>query len=188
VSDSITSASGLPRRGGALSMGFAVAFHSRLHRAGWRPVRVPPNVRDRVLGTDWVRDLMEPYYWVVLEGLPGKPAVIAEVDVSAAQLERDVAKYVWWTHIGSPPFWPGDSFLVGGLAGSAEEDAEVHKIIARSFGNELERGHPPLRFVLAEVDRRGTPTDCGHRLARVAYLELRHRIAEAASPTPDPLP
>jgi hypothetical protein len=182
VSDAITAASGLPRRGGALSMGFAVAFHTWLHRAGWRPVRVPPHVRDRVFGTDWVRDLMEPYYWAVLEGVPGTPAVIAEVDVSAAQLERDVAKYVWWTHIGSRPFWPRDSFLVSGLAGSAEEDGEVHKIIARSFGNELERGTPPLRFVLAEVDRRGSPTDCGRRLARVAYLELRRRVDRDPEP------
>jgi hypothetical protein len=184
VSDAITAASGLSRRGGALSMGFAVAFHAQLHRAGWHPVRVPSNVRDRVFGTDWVRDLMEPYYWATLEGVPGTPAVIAEVDVSAAQLERDVAKYVWWTHIGSPAFWPRGSFLVSGLAGSDEEDAEVHKIIARSFGNELELGRPPLRFVLAEIDRRGSPTDCGRRLARVAYLELRRRVAGGREPIP----
>jgi hypothetical protein len=36
-----------------------------------------------------------------------------------------------------------------------------------------------LRFVLAEVDRRGSPTDCGLRLARVAFLELRRRVATA---------
>jgi hypothetical protein len=186
MSDPITAASGLPRRGGALSMGFAAAFHARLDRAGWRPTRVPPIVRDRVFGTDWVRDLMEPYYWAVLEGVPGTPAVIAEVDVSAAQLERDVAKYVWWTHIGSPAFWPWGSFLVSGLAGSAEEDAEVHKIIARSFGNELERGRPPLRFVLAEVDRWGSPNDCGRRLARVAYMELRRRVAGGPDPPGPP--
>jgi hypothetical protein len=101
------------------------------------------------------------------------------VDVNTAGLERDVAKYVWWTNSGRPAFWSHDSFLVSGLARTVEADAEVHNVIACSFGNELERGHPPLRFVLAEVDRRGSPTDCGLRLARVAFLELRRRVATA---------
>ena len=188
MSESAVAREDFPRRGGALSMSFAVTFHGLLRQAGWQPTTVPETVRDRVFGPNGIRELMDPDYWALLQGVPGMPAVIADVDVTTARLERHVAKYVWWTDSGRPAFWPRDSFLISGLARTVEADAEVHKVIACSFGNELERGHPPLRFVLAEVDRRGSPTDCGHRLARVAYLELRLRMAEASIPTPDLVP
>jgi hypothetical protein len=165
--------------GEAVTVSFAAAFHGLLREAGWRPEAVPETVRGQVFGSDGVRELMEPAYWALLQGVYGMPAVIADVDVKTAGLERDVAKYVWWTNSGRPAFWSHDSFLVSGLARTVEADAEVHNVIACSFGNELERGHPPLQFVLAEVDRRGSPTDCGLRLARVAYLELRRRVGTA---------
>jgi hypothetical protein len=175
----VMAGSSLPGVGGTLSVSFGAAFHGLLQEAGWQPETVPATVRDQVFGLDGIREMMEPAYWALLQGVDGMPAVIADVDVNTAGLERDVAKYVWWTNSGRPAFWSGDSFLVSGLARTVEADAEVHNVIACSFGNELERGHPPLRFVLAEVDRRGSPTDCGLRLARVAYLELRRRVATA---------
>jgi len=178
MSDTATAEKTLLDWGGALSVSFAVTFHGLLRQAGWQPATIPATVRDGVFGPNGIRELMDPDYWAVLQGLPGTPAVIADVDVSTARMERHVAKYVWWTESGKPAFWSSDSFLVSGLARTVEADAEVHRVIACSFGNELERGHPPLRFVLAEVDRRGSATDCGHRLARVAYLELRRRLAE----------
>jgi hypothetical protein len=180
----VMAGSSLPGVGGAMSASFAAAFHGLLVEAGWQPETVPEAVRDRVFGTNGIRELMEPAYWALLQGVDGMPAVIADSDVNTAGLERHVAKYVWWIDSGRPAFWSQDSFLVSGLARTVEADAAVHNIIACSFGNELERGHPPLRVVLAEVDRRGTPTDWGLRLARVAYLELRRRVATATVQSP----
>jgi hypothetical protein len=153
---------------GALALSFATTLHGLLKRAGLRPRPVSDRVRGMAFGTDGFRELIEPHYWVVLEAAPGEPSVLADVDSSTLGLERDVAKYVWWLQRGGP-FWSGPALLVSGLAALPEEDAEVHKTIARSFGNELQRELPDLRHLMVEVDGEGTPDERGRLLAAAAF-------------------
>jgi hypothetical protein len=151
-----------------LAAAFGVSFHRALEELGCEPRELLAQDRSDALSTDGVRELMEPAYWAVLEGQPGRPTVLAEVDMTPSGMERSVAKYVWWS-TRSWPFWSGPSYLITGLTASPDERSSVHRTLAVFLGHELTRAIPDLRHVIVEV--------FGDRAIREAARLLGHRAA-----------
>jgi hypothetical protein len=170
---------GVPGADEAVPLGLAeTAFRTELLRlmqaAGWEPWPVPPVVATSLF-TDR-RRWLEPHVWVILEGMPDKPSVIAHADRSTEDAEQRMAAYLAWvsTH---RPFWRVPAVLVSAIGPlPADVEAVPGQTLAHHLGNELSFAVPGTSHTVVSTKRMAK--DAPAVLAEAAFIEIERLLSE----------
>src|SRR5207248_2705487 len=127
--------------------------------------------RRQYFGSDRLREWIQPDFWAVLAALPGQPTVLAEIDTNPADLEHNVAKYLWWVS-ERPPFWKPPAVLISAFAEPGLKNYALHEAIAGHLGRLLVVEAPGLDHRAVGVRGEPRAADVGGRLAEVAFEVL----------------
>jgi hypothetical protein len=157
---------------GVFENGFSLRLQELLLAEEWGAT-FPAGPQRRVyFGADRVREWEQPDVWAQLDELPGSPTVLAEIDTSPADLEHNVAKYLWWAD-ARKPFWRTPAILVSAFAIRKPRDYLFNESIAGFLGRLLCERVPGTTHGVINLRAHPEAMAAAGRLAELAFERIK---------------
>jgi hypothetical protein len=128
---------------------FTTTLVARLRDAGW-DVDPPRANRRCYYGPDRLREWIEPDLWVTGRRAGEPLTLLAEFDTAPADLEHNVAKYLWWASTRAP-FWTPPAVLVSAFAMTKPRDCLFYQAVCGFLGGLLEQAAPGIRHLVVDA-------------------------------------